>query len=190
MNSTKKNVTVRKQKIRKNHIRGKLLFFSALVVILLIAAELARHLCPYDPYAQVLLQAQKPPSAEHLMGTDRYGRDLFSRVLVGSTTSVYATLILVAIISVAGTVSGIICGWCGGGIDTVLMRISDLFLAFPSLVFALAVAGVLGGGIQNAIIALAVIGWPKFARLARGLTLAQKDSAYLMAVRLTGSGTL
>ena len=70
------------------------------------------------------------------------------------------------------------------------MRISDLFLAFPSLVFALAVAGVLGGGIQNAIIALAVIGWPKFARLARGLTLAQKDSAYLMAVRLSGSGTL
>ena len=176
MNSTKKNVTVRKQKIRKNHIRGKLLFFSALVVILLIAAALARHLCPYDPYAQDLLQAQKPPSAEHLMGTDRYGRDLFSRVLVGSTTSVYATLILVAIITVAGTVIGIICGWCGGVIDTVLMRISDLFLAFPSLVFALAVAGVLGGGIQNAIIALAVIGWPKFARLARGLTLAQKDS--------------
>ena len=137
MNSTKKNVTVRKQKIRKNHIRGKLLFFSALVVILLIAAALARHLCPYDPYAQDLLQAQKPPSAEHLMGTDRYGRDLFSRVLVGSTTSVYATLILVAIITVAGTVIGIICGWCGGVIDTVLMRISDLFLAFPSLVLLL-----------------------------------------------------
>ena len=77
----------------------------------------------------------------------------------------------------------------GGILDTVLMRISDLFLAFPSLVFALAVAGVLGGGIQNAIIALAVIGWPKFARLARGLTLAQKDSPYLMAVRLSGSIT-
>ena len=81
----------------------------------------------------------------------------------------------------------LICGWCGGIADTVLMRISDLFLAFPSLVFALAVAGVLGGGIQNAIIALAVIGWPKFARLARGLTLAQKDSPYLMAVKMSGS---
>ncbi len=101
----------------------------------------------------------------------------------------YATLLLVAIITVLGTVIGIICGWCGGILDTVLMRISDLFLAFPSLVFALAVAGVLGGGIQNAIIALAVIGWPKFARLARGLTLAQKDSPYLMAVRLSGSIT-
>ena len=143
----------------------------------------------YDPDVQDLLMAQKPPSAEHILGTDRYGRDMFSRVLVGSTTSIYATLLLVAIITVLGTVIGIICGWCGGILDTVLMRISDLFLAFPSLVFALAVAGVLGGGIQNAIIALAVIGWPKFARLARGLTLAQKDSPYLMAVRLSGSIT-
>ena len=144
----------------------------------------------YDPDVQDLLMAQKPPSAEHILGTDRYGRDMFSRVLVGSTTSIYATLLLVAIVTILGTVIGIICGWCGGIIDTVLMRISDLFLAFPSLVFALAVAGVLGGGIQNAIIALAVIGWPKFARLARGLTLAQKDSPYLMAVRLSGSSTL
>ena len=77
----------------------------------------------------------------------------------------------------------------GGLADTILMRISDLFLAFPGLVFALAVAGVLGGGIQNAVIALAVIGWPKYARLARGLTLTQKDMPYLMAVRLSGSGT-
>ena len=114
---------------------------------------------------------------------------MFSRVLVGSTISIYATLLLVAIVTVVGTVIGIICGWCGGTADTILMRISDLFLAFPSLVFALAVAGVLGGGLQNAVIALAVIGWPKFARLARGLTLVQKDSPYLMAVRLSGSST-
>ena len=189
INNTDKNVTVRKQKIRKNHVREKLIFFTILALILLLAAAFARKLCPYDPDVQDLLMAQKPPSAEHILGTDRYGRDMFSRVLVGSTTSIYATLLLVAIITVLGTVIGIICGWCGGILDTVLMRISDLFLAFPSLVFALAVAGVLGGGIQNAIIALAVIGWPKFARLARGLTLAQKDSPYLMAVRLSGSIT-
>ena len=187
INNTDKNVTVRKQKIRKNHVREKLIFFTILALILLLAAAFARKLCPYDPDVQDLLMAQKPPSAEHILGTDRYGRDMLSRVLVGSTTSIYATLLLVAIITVLGTVIGIICGWCGGILDTVLMRISDLFLAFPSLVFALAVAGVLGGGIQNAIIALAVIGWPKFARLARGLTLAQKDSPYLMAVRLSGS---
>ena len=184
-----KKISVRKQKVKKNHIREKLIFFTALTVILLIIAVFARKLCPYDPYAQDLLQAQKAPSAEHILGTDRYGRDMFSRVLVGSTTSIYATLLLVAIVTVVGTVIGIVCGW-GGIADTLLMRISDLFLAFPSLVFALAVAGVLGGGIHNAVIALAVIGWPKFARLARGLTLAQKDSAYLMAVRMSGSSTL
>ena len=186
MSKTKKTITVRRQKIKKNHVREKLIFFTILVLILLVIAAFARKLCPYDPDMQDLLLAQKPPSTEHILGTDRYGRDMLSRVLVGSTTSIYATLLLVAIITVVGTAIGIICGWCGGILDTVLMRVSDLFLAFPSLVFALAVAGVLGGGIQNAIIALAVIGWPK---LARGLTLAQKDSTYLMAVRLSGSST-
>ena len=173
----KKTVSVRRQKVRKNHVREKLISFAILALILLIVAAFARKLCPYDPDIQDLLQAQKPPSAEHILGTDRYGRDLFSRVLVGSTISIYATLLLVAIVTVGGTA------------DTILMRISDLFLAFPSLVFALAVAGVLGGGIQNAVIALAVIGWPKFARLARGLTLSQKEAPYLMAVRLSGSST-
>ena len=133
--------------------------------------------------------AMKPPSWAHPLGTDRYGRDMLSRVIIGSTISIYATLLLVAVITMIGTVIGIICGWCGGKTDTILMRISDVFLAFPGLVFALAVAGVLGGGIQNAIIALAVISWPKFARLARGLTLAQKDSAYMMAAKLSGSST-
>ena len=180
MSDINQNVTVRKQKIRKNHVRAKLIFFTILVLILLVVAAFARKLCPYDPDIQDLLMAQKPPSAEHIMGTDRYGRDMFSRVLSGSTTSIYATLLLVAILTVVGTTIGIICGWCGGIADTILMRISDLFLAFPSLVFALAVAGVLGGGIQNAIIALAVIGWPKFARLARGLTLSQKEGEFLL----------
>ena len=187
--SGKNNITVRKQKIRKNHTKAKLVFFLVLTALLLFVAAFAKYLCPYDPYAQDLALAQKPPGPEHLLGTDRYGRDMLSRVIIGSTTSIYATLLLVAVITVAGTAIGVFCGWKGGKADTVLMRISDLFLAFPGLVFALAVAGVLGGGIQNAIIALAVISWPKFARLARGLTLTQKDSAYLMAAKLSGSST-
>lgn len=189
MKQTEKSVIAPVKKGKKNHIKGKLYFFIFLTLLLLLAAAFAKYICPYDPYAQDLLQAQKPPSLAHIMGTDRYGRDMFSRVLVGSTTSIYATLLLVCIVTVAGTVIGMICGWIGGLADTILMRISDLFLAFPSLVFALAVAGVLGGGIQNAVIALAVIGWPKYARLARGLTLTQKDMPYLMAVKLSGSGT-
>ena len=187
--SGKKKITVRKQKIRKNHIRAKLIFFLILTAVLLLIAAFAKYLCPYDPYVQDLTLAQKAPCPEHLLGTDRYGRDMLSRVITGSTVSIYGTLILVAVITVVGTVIGILCGWRGGKTEAVLMRISDLFLAFPGLVFALAVAAVLGGGIQNAIIALAVISWPKFARLARGLTLTQKASPYLMAAKLSGSST-
>lgn len=187
--SEEKQITVREQKIRKNHIKAKLIFFLVLSSALLLVAIFAKYLCPYDPYAQDLSIAQQPPSLRHLLGTDRYGRDMLSRIIIGSTTSIFSTLLLVAVITVIGTAIGIICGWTGGKVDTVLMRISDLFLAFPGLVFALAVAGVLGGGVQNAIIALAAISWPKFARLARGLTLTQKDSTYLMAARLSGSST-
>ena len=142
-----------KQKIKKDITKKKLIIFAAMTLILLLAAAFARYLCPYDPNEQNLLLAQKPPGVEHWMGTDRFGRDMFSRVLAGSTISVYATLVLVAVVTVTGTLAGMICGWRGGVIDTVVMRVADLFLAFPSLVFALAVAGVLGGGIQNAVIA-------------------------------------
>jgi len=183
-------VTVRVQKVRKSHVREKLIFFSILVLALLAVALFAKQLCPYDPYAQDLSLSQNPPSAAHPLGTDRYGRDMLSRVLAGSTVSIYATLALVGIITALGTAIGTLCGWCGGKLDTILMRISDLFLAFPSLVFALAVTGVLGGGLHNAIIALAVISWPKYARLARGLTLAQKEAPYLMAAKLSGDTAL
>ncbi len=169
------------------HVKRKLIFFLILTLLLLLTAAFGEHVCPYDPYAQDLTMAQKPPSFAHPLGTDRYGRDMLSRVLVGSTTSIFSTLLLVVIVTVVGTGIGMICAWNNGRVDTVLMRISDLFLAFPGLVFALAVAGVLGGGVHNAIIALAVIGWPKFARLARGLTLAQKHSPYMMAAKLSGS---
>ena len=188
MNQEKK-ITVRTQKIKKNHTKAKLIFFLTLAIILLLIAIFSKYLCPYDPYVQDLLQAKKPPSFAHPFGTDRYGRDLLSRVIAGSTISIFSTLILVAVVTVTGTVIGIICGWKGGKTDTILMRISDVFLAFPGLVFALAVAGVLGGGIQNAIIALAAISWPKFARLARSLTMAQKDAPYIMAAKLSGSST-
>lgn len=187
--SGEKQITVRKQRIKKNHIKAKLVFFLLLAAALLLIAVFAEYLCPYDPYEQNLLEAQMPPSMIHPLGTDRYGRDMLSRVIIGSTTSIFATLVLVAAVAAVGTAVGIICGWRGGKTDMILMRISDVFLAFPGLVFALAVAGVLGGGVQNAIIALGAIGWPKFARLARGLTLAQKESSYMMAARLSGSST-
>ena len=181
--------TIRVKKIKKNRIKQKLIFFIILAAALLFVSIFARLLCPYDPYKQDLSQALQSPSASHLLGTDRYGRDLLSRIIMGSQASIYSTLLLVLIVSVIGTIVGVICGWKGGKVDAVLMRISDIFLAFPELVFALAVAGVLGGGIQNAIIAMAAVAWPKYARIARSQTLAQKETPYMHAARLSGDTT-
>ncbi len=181
--------TVRIQKICRDTVKTRLIIFGTLALLLVACSLFAEHLCPYDPYLQDLSNAKAAPSAEHIFGTDRYGRDMLSRVIVGSRTSIFSTLLLVAIITVIGTVIGVFCGWHGKWIDTVLMRISDMFLAFPGLVFALAVAGVLGGGLQNAIIALAAISWPKYARIARSQTLAQKETTYLKAAKLAGDST-
>ena len=138
---------------------------------------------------QDLSQAKAPPSAEHLLGTDRYGRDMLSRVIVGSRTSIFSTLLLVAAVTVLGTAVGLCGGFFGGWADAVLMRVSDIFLAFPGLVLALAVAGALGGGLHNAILALAAVSWPKYARLARSQTLARREAPWMQAARLSGSGT-
>ena len=182
--------TIRKQKVKRTSVKTRLIIFGTLAALLLIGSIFSSHLTPYDPYLQDLSNAKAAPSMEHLLGTDRYGRDMLSRVIIGSRTSIYSTLLLVAIITAFGTAVGVICGWFGKAIDVVLMRISDMFLAFPGLVFALAVAGVLGGGLQNAIIALAAISWPKYARIARSQTLAQKETVYLRAAKLSGSSTV
>ena len=181
--------TVRTQNIQKNNLKRRLYFFSFLAITLIICSLFSEYLCPYDPYLQDLSIAKEPPSAEHLLGTDRYGRDMLSRVIIGSQTSIFSTLLLVSFITIFGTVIGVICAWNGKTVDNILLRISDMFLAFPGLVFALAVAAVLGGGVQNAVIALAVISWPKFARVARSQTLVQKESVYLRAAKLAGSST-
>ena len=181
--------TVRTQNIQKNNLKRRLYFFSFLAITLIICSLFSEYLCPYDPYLQDLSIAKAPPSADHLLGTDRYGRDMLSRVIIGSQTSIFSTLLLVSFITIFGTVIGVICAWNGKTVDNILMRISDMFLAFPGLVFALAVAAVLGGGVQNAVIALAVISWPKFARVARSQTLVQKESVYLRAAKLAGSST-
>ena len=187
MNET---VTVRTQKIKRNTVKVRLVFFLILVTILLLVTIFADKIVPYDPYAQDLSKSMLPPSSEHLMGTDRYGRDMFSRVIVGAQVSVFSTLALVGVISVFGTIVGTLCGYYGGVVDSIVMRISDVCLAFPGLVFALAIAALLGGGVSNAVIALAVISWPKYARVARSQTLAIKSSSFVAAARLSGSTSM
>ena len=182
-------VTVRVQKVKKNRIRTRLFFFLFLAVILVLVSFFADQIVPYDPYAQVLGLTRPPPSPAHFMGTDQYGRDVFSRVVVGAKASVFSTLVLVCVTSVFGTVTGTLCGYFGREIDSVVMRISDVCLAFPGLVFALAIAALLGGGMSNAVIALAVISWPKYARVARGQTLALKNSDFVAAAKLAGDNS-
>ena len=184
-----KHVTVRVQRIRKIHIKQKLIIFSVLAVCLVVLAVFSDHLCPYDPYAQDLSSALQAPSLQHPMGTDTYGRDMLSRVISGARASIFSTFILVAVISIFGTIVGLCCGYYGGILDSVMMRISDVCLAFPGLVFAMAIAAILGGGIQNAIIALAVVIWPKYSRIARSQTLALKEEPYIHAAILAGDSS-
>ncbi|HIY18000.1 MAG TPA: ABC transporter permease [Candidatus Blautia avistercoris] len=174
----------------RNRTKRKLILFGALVAILLLAAIFAQVISPYDPNLQNYEIALQPPSFAHPFGTDRYGRDMLSRVIAGAQTSIFSTLLLVAVISVFGTLIGVACGYLGGLFDGVVMRISDICLAFPGLVFALAIAAVLNGGIQNAVLALAAISWPKYARLARSQTLSMKNADYMMAARLSGNTPL
>lgn len=188
--SQERQVTVRVQKVKRNRIRMKLFLFAALAATLLLITIFAKDICPYDPYAQDLSQSMQPPSATHLMGTDTYGRDMLSRVLIGAQTSISSTFALVAIITVFGTIVGIFCGYYGGVVDSVMMRISDICLAFPGLVFAMAVAAILKGGVQNAVIALALISWPKYSRIARSQTLSMKSLPYMQAAQLAGDSAL
>ncbi len=183
------SVTVRQQKIPKDYSKRKLRFFVLLAALLMVLVIFAEYICPYDPNAQIFPTLQSP-SISHPAGTDRLGRDMVSRILMGLQTSVLSTLVLVAIITVVGSFIGVLSAYLGGFFDSLMMRVSDVCLAFPGLVFALGIAALLNGGLKNAIIALAVISWPKYARIARGQTLSIKNTDYIGAARLSGDNSL
>ena len=157
--------------------------------LLIFVALFAKFLTPYDPYAQDLEGALAPPNAQNFLGTDIYGRDVLSRVIMGSQVTICAALLLLATITIFGSCIGAICGYKGGKVDTILMRLSDIFLAFPQMVFAIAVAGVLGGGLFNAAAALAIIGWTKYARISRALVLSIRKMPYIDAAKMAGTSS-
>ena len=190
MNEQSSHVSVRPQKVVRDRTRLKLCVFLVLAAALIGVAVFAEAFCPYPPDQQNLSMSLRRPSPAHPLGTDRYGRDMLSRVIAGAKTSVLATLALVVIVSAAGTGTGVICGYLGGAVDSFLMRLSDVCLAFPGLVFALAIAAVFRGGVENAVLALAAISWPKYSRVARGQTLVVKNMEYVAAARMAGSSTL
>ncbi|MDT8857932.1 ABC transporter permease [Paracoccaceae bacterium Fryx2] len=161
-----------------------------IVLVLIAMAVFAPLIAPYDPLVGGDLRTERllPPSWEHLMGTDDQARDIFSRILYGARITLLVVALVAVIATPIGLLVGTTSGYFGGWVDTVLMRITDIFLAFPRLILALAFVAALGPGIENAIIAIAITSWPPYARLARAETLTIRNADHIDAIRLQGAG--
>lgn len=160
----------------------------SILVLLVVIAALAPWLAPHDPFTQDLGIRLLPPASEnHLLGTDALGRDILSRLLYGARITLYIVALVALVAPIVGLVIGTLAGYAGGLVDTVLMRLTDIFLAFPRLVLALAFVAVLGAGIENAVLAISLTAWPPYARIARAETLTIRRSEFIEAIRLQGA---
>ncbi|MTH35614.1 ABC transporter permease subunit [Paracoccus limosus] len=170
---------------------NKLAMLGLVILLALLGiAAFAPWLAPQNPLAQDLAGRLKPPSAAHWLGTDALGRDILSRLIYGSRVTLFIVGTVALIAPVIGLFIGTVAGFAGGWVDQVLMRITDIFLAFPKLILALAFVAALGPGIGNAVLALAITSWPPYARLARAETLSIRNADYIAAARLQGAGRL
>lgn len=172
-------------------LRSNTLAMLGLFVLafLILCAIFAPFLATHDPFAQELGQRLLPPGADgHLFGTDSLGRDIYSRLLYGARISIYIVLLVVMVAPLVGLIVGTVSGYAGGWIDVVLMRVTDIFLAFPRLILALAFVAALGAGIENAVLAISLTAWPPYARIARAETLTIRNSDYIHAIKLQGAG--
>jgi peptide/nickel transport system permease protein len=173
------------QRIRRNRLA-----MAGLVIvgILLVVAALAPWIAPHDPLAQDLSRRLLPPGTPgNLLGTDDFGRDILSRIIYGARITLYIIALVAVTAPVLGLLIGTVAGYFGGWIDATLMRVTDIFLAFPRLILALALVAVLGPGIENAVLAIALTAWPPYARVARAETLTVRSSDYIAAIRLQGA---
>lgn len=163
----------------------------AILVVLVLTAVFAPFLAPHDPFVQSLSSRLLPIGAEgHLLGTDSLGRDILSRLIFGARITLYIVALVALIAPIAGLLVGTVAGYVGGWTDVILMRITDIFLAFPRLVLALAFVAALGAGIENAVLAISLTAWPPYARMARAETLTIRSTDYINAIRLQGAGPL
>ena len=159
---------------------------SVLVLCLLLIAIAAPVIAPYDPTHAAMKDAFLEPRAQHLFGTDKLGRDCFSRVLYGARASLTGVLVLVASVFVVGTTMGVVSGYFGGKVDMVIMRISDMMISFPGMILAIAIAGIMGGSLVNAVFALTIVSWTKYARLSRSMVLKVKRRDFVEAAIVNG----
>lgn len=158
----------------------------AFVSVVVFAAVLAPELAPYGSAEQDLFNRLQSPSLDHPMGTDQLGRDIFSRLLFGARISLRIAVIVVGITLTIGTSVGVVAGYVGGWVDEALMRIVDILLAFPGILLALVIAGILGPSLTNIMIALSVVGWTQYARIIRGSVLSVKEEEYIKSAQLMG----
>jgi peptide/nickel transport system permease protein len=158
-----------------------------IVLLLVLVAALAPLLAPQSPIAQDLAQRLQPPTAAHWLGTDELGRDIYARIVWGSRITLTIVALVAVIVGPVGLLVGTVAGYAGGWLDTILMRVTDIFLAFPRLILALAFVAALGPGIENAIIAIAITAWPPYARLARAETLSIRHSDFIAAAKMQGA---
>ncbi|NSX54554.1 ABC transporter permease [Parasulfitobacter algicola] len=165
------------------------MFGLGILIALLLIALFAPILAPHDWQAQDLSNRLQPLGTPgHILGTDSLGRDILSRLIEGTQITLYIVTLVALIAPVAGLLVGTVAGYAGGWVDVVLMRITDIFLAFPRLVLALAFVAALGAGIENAVLAISLTAWPPYARIARAETLTIRSSDYIAAIRLQGAG--
>jgi len=174
-------------KARRWRRRYGLASFGAFIVTAWMAvAALAPVIAPYPPAAVDVTTRLRSPSAQHWLGTDSLGRDVFTRLVFGARISLFTGIVVVLVSAVLGTLVGAIAAYAGGRIEELLMRVTDLVLCFPPIILAMAIAAALGIGTLNTIIAMLVVWWPKFARLARSLILVQRSQEYVEAAVVMG----
>ena len=164
-------------------------FYSGLMIIIVLIAIFAPWLAPGDAFTSNISQALQAPSSQHWFGTDKLGRDVLSRIIYGTQLSLFMGVSIVVIMVSIGTIIGAIAGYFGGKVEMVLMRLADIMLSFPGIVLAIAIAGILGGSIVNTILALSVVGWAKYARIVRSMTLKVRGEEYVTAAVMMGAST-
>lgn len=170
-------------------MRKRFVVFSLLSFFVLFMALFSPVLAPKDAFDAVMRDSLKAPCAEYPLGADKMGRDLLSRIIYGTRASLSMSFAVVISVSVVGTFLGLLSGYFGGIVDGAIMRLSDMMIAFPGMVLAIAIAGMLGSSAVNAVIAVSAVTWPKYARLARSLVLKAKTSLYVEGARLSGATT-
>lgn len=163
---------------------------SVIIGILLFIVVFAPLIAPYDPFLNNMSERLQAPNWSHFFGTDQFGRDIFSRVIYGSRIEIWIIFLVSLISGGVGTLLGVVSGYFGGVVDEIIMRTTDMFLAFPSLVLAMAFAAALGPSLTNTIIAISVVGWTVFARLARAEAMKVKKQPYIEAIRSVGAGNI